>query len=197
EEMTSSTPTNIPDRRTYHSVGSAWTCLSNTPLRLYKHFNHEGGNCSPLIAHWPAGIKQPDRWVRDPVHLIDYMATVCDLAGAEYPDEFNGESIIPLEGVSLRPLLEGSSELSERSLFFDHNESSAIRSGDWKLVRGNRRYKNSTWELYNLAEDRCETNDLISTHPEKAKKLEDEWLAWAKRVKVFPYFKPAQKPAAK
>ena len=77
-------------------------------------------------------------------------------------------------------------------LCFDHFDSSAIRKGDWKLVRGNNRYKNRTWELYNLAEDRCETNNLIESHAEKAKELEAEWLAWAKRVKVNPYYSHAQ-----
>ena len=82
-------------------------------------------------------------------------------------------------------------------LCFDHFESSAIRKGDWKLVRGNNRYKNRTWELYNLAEDRCETNNLIESHAEKAEELEAEWLAWAKRVKVNPYYSHAQANPAK
>jgi len=97
----------IGSKETHHSAGSAWSCLSNTPFRMYKHFNHEGGNSSPLIAHWPAGIKQVDRWVRSPVHLIDIMPTVCSVTGAKYPEEFNGNSIMPVEGISLKPLFEG------------------------------------------------------------------------------------------
>lgn len=69
---------NVGGPGTYHSVGSGWSCLSNTPLRMYKHFNHEGGNCSPLIAHWPNGIRKPDQWVRSPVHLIDFMPTILE-----------------------------------------------------------------------------------------------------------------------
>ncbi|MDP6526633.1 MAG: arylsulfatase [Kiritimatiellia bacterium] len=173
---------------TYHSVGSAWSCLSNTPLRMYKHFNHEGGNCSPLIAHWPKGIKKPNRWVRTPVHLIDFMPTLRDVAGAEYPETLNGIKIKPLEGTSLKPIFGGESKLPERTLCFDHFESSAIRKGDWKLVRGNYRYNDRKWELYNIAEDRCETRDLISTHPEKAQELQGLWKEWAVRVKVNPYY---------
>ena len=118
------------------------------------------------------------------------MATICDIAGASYPTTFNGNEIIPAEGTSLRPLMEGAESLPERSLYFDHFGSSAVRNGSWKLVRGNQLYKNRAWELYNLAEDRCETNDLITTHPEKAKQLEAEWLEWAQRVKISPYFTP-------
>ena len=57
--------------------GSAWSCLSNTPLRMYKHYNHEGGNCSPSSPIGPEGIAQPDRWVRTPMHLFDLMPTPC------------------------------------------------------------------------------------------------------------------------
>jgi arylsulfatase len=94
---------NVGGPGTYHSVGSAWSCLSNTPLRMYKHFNHEGGNCSPLIAFWPQGINKSNRWVRSPVHLIDIMPTLLDVSGAKYPKEFNNEKLTPIEGMSLSP----------------------------------------------------------------------------------------------
>ena len=189
---------NVGGLGTYHSVGSAWSCLSNTPLRMYKHFNHEGGNCSPLLAHWPKGIKQPDRWVRSPVHLIDFMPTVLEVAGTTYPKSFAGEEIHPLEGRSLVPFFKGANDASERILCFDHFESSAIRKGNWKLVRGNNRYKNRTWELYDLSKDRCETQNLIKTYGEKARELELEWLTWAKRVKINPYYShPLSHPKGK
>ncbi|MCM8541627.1 MAG: arylsulfatase [Lentisphaeraceae bacterium] len=173
---------------TYHSVGSAWSSLSNTPLRMYKHFNHEGGNCSPLIAHWPKGIKKTDRWIRSPIHLIDIMPTICDVTKSTYPSEFNNNKIIPVEGISYKSMFDGAEKMADRTLCFDHFESSAIRHGDWKLVRGNKRYKNRTWELYNIGQDRCETNNLIQSNPEKAKELEKIWTDWALRVKVNPYY---------
>lgn len=173
----------------YHSVGSAWSCLSNTPFRMYKHFNHEGGNCSPLIAHWPAGIRIPDRWVRSPVHFMDCMATLCSVSGACYPETINGQAITPTEGISLKPLFGGAEGLAERTLCFDHFQSSAIRQGPWKLVRGNNRFNKRRWELYRIDRDRCEATDLINAHPEKAKALEAEWTAWAKRVKIAPYYR--------
>ena len=175
---------NVGGPGTYHSVGSGWSCLSNTPLRMYKHFNHEGGNCSPLIAHWPNGIRKPDQWVRSPVHLIDFMPTILEVTGASYPKSLRGEKIHPMEGFSLVPFFNGIKKAKPRTLFFDHFDSSAIRRGDWKLVRGNTRYNDRKWELYNLAEDRCETVDLIKRKPELAKRLEAEWLNWAKRMKI-------------
>jgi arylsulfatase len=119
------------------------------------------------------------------------MPTVLEVSQANYPKKFKGEDLIPVEGKSLVPFFNGARNAGDRVLCFDHFESSAIRKGDWKLVRGNNRYKNRTWELYNLAEDRCETNNLIDSHADKAKELETEWLVWAKRVKVSPYYSHA------
>ena len=116
------------------------------------------------------------------------MPTVLEVSQANYPKNFKGEYLIPIEGKSLVPFFKGEGSTNDRVLCFDHFESSAIRKGDWKLVRGNYRYKNRTWELYNLAEDRCEINNLIDSHGAKAKELEAEWLLWAKRVKVSPYY---------
>ena len=172
------------------SVGSAWANLSNTPFRMYKHFNHEGGNCSPLIAHWPKGIKNPDRWVRTPIHLMDYMPTICAVTGAQYPEVFNGNRITPTEGSSLKTIFDGDQKLPERTLFFDHFRSSAIRKGAWKLVRP--RFSKQ-WELYNIDKDRCETDDLVKTHPEKVKTLEGLWKEWALRVKIFPHYRHQKK----
>jgi len=173
-------------RGSYHSVGSGWANLSNTPFRLFKHYNHEGGNCSPLVAHWPGGIKRPNRWIRTPVHLIDFMPTFLDIANAEYPRNVDGRNIQPFEGMSLSPIFAGADTLSERTLCFDHFGSSAIRKGDWKLVRCNERLNDRRWELYNIADDRCETRDLISTNPELFQEMEQAWLSWAQRVKLSP-----------
>ena len=86
--------------------GKSWATLENTPFRRYKHFNHEGGISTPLIVHWPAGFSGQGEFRQQPGHLIDIMATCVDVAGAKYPAEFHGQSILPMEGRSLgtRPL---------------------------------------------------------------------------------------------
>ena len=116
------------------------------------------------------------------------MKTICEVTGAEYPTTFACHDIIPSEGVSFMPIFDGETKLPERTLFFDHFRSSAIRKGDWKLVRGNHRYNDRTWELYNIGSDRCETSNLIGEKPELAENLEAQWASWAKRVKIAPYY---------
>lgn len=172
---------------TWLSYGSAWANLGNTPLRMYKHFDQEGGICTPLIVHWPRGITQPDRWVREPAHIMDIMPTLCAVGHATYPREWNGHAITPEEGVSLLPIFAGGT-LPERPLFFEHQGARALRAGRWKLVWSKQEPHPITWELYDMDADRCETHDLAKEQPERVKTMAEEWLAWAKRVKVYPFF---------
>lgn len=172
---------------THSSYGSAWANLGNTPLRLYKHFTHEGGVASPFIVHWPDGIKKnKGSWVRESIHLIDVMPTLCELAGASYPLNYRGADIQPMEGKSLLEAFRGG-HLDNRSIYFSHQGARAVVNGQWKLVWGKRMPEKPTWELYDLSKDRCETTDVAGEHPEIVQKLSDEWGAYAKRTGIiFP-----------
>lgn len=169
---------------THHSYGSAWANLCNTPFRLYKHFTHEGGISTPLIVHWPRGIGAPDRWIREPVHVMDLMPTICEAAAATYPGEFDGRPIRPMEGRSLLSPIRGKST-TERSLGFEHQGARALRRGKWKIVWSKRMPHEIQWELYNLAEDRCETEDLAREQPDRVRAMTAEWERWARRVQVI------------
>jgi arylsulfatase len=179
---------------THHAYGSAWSNLCNTPFQLYKHFTHEGGICSPMIAHWPAGIPHREDWIRQPGHVMDIMPTLCQATGAQYPAEFHGRTIQPAEGVSLLPALRGG-VIPERTLAFEHQEARGLRKGRWKVVWSKRMPHEIRWELYDLENDRCETTDLAEKQPERTEALAAEWLAWAKRVKVYPFFTPETEPS--
>jgi arylsulfatase len=159
------------------SYGLGWANLSNTPFRMYKQFNHEGGISTPLIVHWPAGLKAKGELTHQTGHIIDIMATCVDVAGAEYPKTFRDKAIISLEGKSLLPVIKGGT-LGERTLFWEHQGNRAIRDGEWKLVAVN----DKRWELFNMDVDRSELNDLSQQNPEIAQRLEKDWLAWAARV---------------
>ncbi len=165
--------------------GESWAFVENTPFRLFKHYNHEGGVASPFIAHWPAGIKT-GRLVHQPAHLIDIMATCVDVSEAEYPKVFKDKPITPMEGISLKPFLVSPSPppLVSRTLFWEHEGNAAVRVGDDKLVRLGR---NGAWELYDMKTDRAELHDLTAKQPDKAKALASQWEAWAERAHVKPY----------
>ena len=163
--------------------GQSWATLENTPFRLYKHFEHEGGVSSPFIVHWPAGIAAKNALITDPSHIVDIMPTLADVGGAAYPTQFNGRPVLPMEGRSLAPAFSGQPLQPRDALFWEHEGNAAVREGDWKLVR---RDADGAWELYNLKTDRTELHNLAAARPDKARELLAKWQAWADRTHVFP-----------
>jgi arylsulfatase len=163
-------------------LGMSWATLNNTPFARYKHFTHEGGISTPLIAHWPAGIPASRNGTleKQPGHLVDVMATCVDLAAAKYPRESKGIAIEPMEGVSLRPAFEGKPLARRDAIYWEHEGNKAVREGKWKLVMRHR----LPWQLFDMEADRTEQNDVIKEHPEIASRLEAAWNGWAQRTYV-------------
>jgi arylsulfatase len=175
---------------TFIAYGQGWANVSNTPFREYKHWEHEGGISTPLIAHWPQGIpvSRQGSLERQPGHLIDLMATAVDLSGAMYPAQRKGADVLPYEGTSLRPALEGKPLPRQGPLFWEHEGNRAVRDGKWKLVSKHPQ----GWELYDVDADRTELTDLSSREPERTRTMAAQWDVWAKRVGVQPW--PVAKP---
>ncbi|HEY3392852.1 MAG TPA: arylsulfatase [Lacipirellulaceae bacterium] len=170
-------------------LGQPWATLANTPFRRYKHFTHEGGIATPLVAHWPGGIpkERNGKLEHQPGHLIDIMPTAVAVSSASYPNEFNGHEIQPMEGVSLLPAFAGQPLVRKEPIFWEHEGNRAVRDGKWKLVMKLR----GQWELYDTQVDRTESRDLIEDQPELAKELIAKWEAWAERSDVDEWPGPA------
>ena len=169
---------------TYQSYGVAWANLSNAPFRLYKHWIHEGGISTPLIAHWPRGIDAKENGTirHAPGYLPDIMATIVDAAGASYPSTFEGHAVDALEGQSLLPVFsKDATGEDRRPMFWEHEGNAAVRIGKWKLVR---RYPRA-WELYDMDADRTELHDLAAREPERVQAMIAHYDAWAKRCGVL------------
>jgi arylsulfatase A-like enzyme len=166
----------------YESLGAN---ISDTPFRLFKHWEYEGGTATPFIAYYP-GLIKPGGLSSQPAHIIDLMATCLDFAGVSYPKTYHGNTITPTEGISLKPLFEGKLWKGHKGLFFEHEGNRAVRQGDWKLVSQKPANK---WELYNIKTDRSELNDLSSQYPEKVTELSTLYNEWATRAGVIPFEK--------
>jgi len=167
---------------TYIAYGKPWANASNTPFRLYKHWVHEGGISTPLIAHWPKRITIHGELRRQPGHLIDIMATCVDVAGAEYPSEYKGNKITPMEGRSLVPAFDNK-PIQREAIYWEHEGNRAVRQGKWKLVSRHP----GQWELYDIKADRTELTNLAQKYPEKVEQLETLYESWATRCGVQPW----------
>ncbi len=176
----------LGENSSFSSYGASWANASNTPFRRYKHWVHEGGISTPLIVHWPSHIKDPGTFRRQCGHVIDIMATCVDVAGADYPSEFNGKAITPLEGKSLVPVF-GNKKLERQAIYWEHEANRAVRAGKWKLVSIYRSDDDpGQWELYDMETDRSETKDLAQQYPDRVKELAALWQRYAERADVLP-----------
>ena len=163
-------------RGSFRAYERPWANASNTPFRLFKHWIHEGGIATPLIARWPSAIRQGGALTHQVAHITDVMATCLDVAGAEYPREHAGRAITPLVGKSLVPVLEGKTREPHQRLYWEHFANRGVREGNWKLVAT----KDGQWELYDLEADRTELNNLVDANRAKAAELYEAWEQWAK-----------------
>jgi len=172
---------------TFYSIGPAWANVANTPFRLWKSQSTEGGVHTPMIVSWPAGMKTKASKTDQVGHVMDFMATFIDVAGAKYPKEYNGNVITPLEGKSLAPLFSGKKVAGHNAFFNEHEGSKYVRQGDWKLVVAG---PNKKWQLYNLSKDYSELNDLSAQYPDRVEQMSEMWQDWANKHHVLP--KPAK-----
>ncbi len=177
---------------TWVAYGEEWANVSNTPFRLYKHWAHEGGIATPLIVHWPKGIKVKGQLRTQPGHLIDIMATCIDIVGINYPTAFNGNTIQLYEGKSLLPAFKNKT-IKREFIFWEHEGNRAIRAGNWKLVSKAEKNKvftaayENAWELYDIETDPTETKNLAVKYPKKVKSMAAMWEQEAIRTKAKPW----------
>ena len=170
---------------TFLCLGPGWSSAANTPLRRHKTWVHEGGINTPLIAHWPKGIAAKGELRNNPGHVIDIAPTVLEMAGGTWPSDQP-----PTPGRSLLPAFAQDGTVAHDCLWWLHTGNRAIRVGDWKLVSAEK--QGGDWELYNLAKDRSETQNLASQYPEKVRELEQ---LWDKKTEEFRILATKDQPA--
>ncbi len=163
------------DERSFYCYTASWANACNTPFKLYKQNQNEGGISTAMIAHWPTGIKAPKRFDRERAHLVDLHATFLDLAGVEYPTEYKGQPVGEARGLSLAKAFQGEQRPVHHELYYKFGQKySALWQKEWKLV--DERY------LYRIGEDRIEQNDLAAQYPEKTAEMKKRWAALHKSL---------------
>jgi arylsulfatase len=142
-----------------------------TPFRYHKSWVHEGGVASPLIVHWPAGIRARGELRHTPSHFVDIVPTMIEWAGQEVDPGWKGRDSPPLAGVSLAPAILEGHEPERDFIFFRHIGHRALRMGKWKMVAVAR----GRWELYDMESDRSELRNLAHKHPGRVKRMARIW----------------------
>ncbi len=157
--------TSLPD-----STGWAWA--RNSPFRYYKQNQFEGGISTPAIMHWPTGLNATKGSViSQPAHLIDVLPTIADVTGSVVPAQWPDRNLRPVSGISLKPIIDGGKLGQREPIHLLFATDRGLRDGDWKLVS----FQSEAWELYNVANDRTELNNLAAAEPEKLQAMIRTW----------------------
>jgi len=158
---------------------TGWSWARNSPFRYYKQNQFEGGIATPAIVHWPAGLKTASgEIVHEPAHLIDVLPTLADIARCEIPQSWSDRQLRPVSGVSLKPVFDGDSLGRRTPIHLLFSDDRGLRDGEWKAVS----FRREAWELYNIAKDRTELNNLAEAEPERLQKMIDTWTEMTKTV---------------
>ncbi|WP_227818059.1 arylsulfatase [Nitrogeniibacter aestuarii] len=179
----------------FAEYGPGWAQVSATPFHLYKAYVYEGGITVPAIA-WGPGMKQ-GAVKREVLRVTDIAPTVYQLAGARYPSTHEGHTVVPLEGKSMLPYLRGEADAvhgKDDAMGWELGGRKALRKGDWKIVYANPPWGSGQWELYNLADDRTELNDLAAAHPQKLGEMLAAWKDYVRKTGTLELPGLAERP---
>ncbi|HVD32303.1 MAG TPA: arylsulfatase [Gemmatimonadales bacterium] len=178
---------------TYNHYPNGWAMAFNTPFKMWKRYEFNGGTADPCIISWLAGTKARGE-IRDQYHhAIDIVPTILDALGVEAPATIKGHTQTPFDGVSMRGSLDDASISStRRTQFYSMLGSRSIWHEGWKAVTthptiaGWGHYNDDEWELYHTDVDRAEVNNLAAEQPEKVRELVNIWFAEAGANGAFP-----------
>lgn len=187
-----------PHAHNHYPWGWAWA--GNTPLKRWKRETHEGGVCDPLIVSWPGGLGASGEVRHQYVHAVDLLPTILDITGLEAPATLAGVAQRPLEGTSFAHTFPAADARSGHvTQYYEMLGSRALYHDGWKAVvfhpmaglaydgsDPNRPFDEDEWELYHVAEDFSETEDLAQKEPDKLAELVDRWWREAEQHNVLP-----------
>jgi hypothetical protein len=178
---------------TYNHYPVGWAWAFNTPFKMWKRYNFEGGVADPMVISWPDGIAASGELRHQFLHATDVVPTMYDLLGIELPEVVKGYPQVPLEGVSFRSTFESDDVPTPKETgFFSMLGSRAIWHKGWKAVSvhptiaGWGHFDEDRWELYNTDEDPTESRDLAAEHPAKVQEMINLWFHAAGEYNGLP-----------
>jgi arylsulfatase len=180
---------DIGGPNSHSNIPWGWAQVGNTPLRWYKQNTHGGGVRDPLVIHWPGKIEGAGETRTQFCHAIDLTPTILDALGLAAPDVVGGVPQTPLHGTSFAPTFQSDAKVERGAQYFEMGGHRGLYMDGWKAVTRHTSgvsFDEDTWELYNLAEDFSETNDLAAQEPERLKAMVERWWREAEEHGVLP-----------
>jgi arylsulfatase A-like enzyme len=178
---------------TYNHYPVGWAWAFNTPFKMWKRYNFEGGVADPMVVSWPKGIEAKGELRHQFLHATDVVPTMYDCLGVDLPESVKGYQQIPLEGVSFRSTFESDDVPTPKETgFFSMLGSRAIWHKGWKAVSvhptiaGWGNYEHDRWELYDTTKDPTEMHDLAPEQPAKVQELVNLWFHEAGKYNGLP-----------
>jgi arylsulfatase len=183
---------DLGSTKTYNHYANGWAMAFNTPFKMWKRYEFNGGTSDPCILSWPAAKARGE--IRDQYcHAIDLVPTILDLLGVEAPETIKGHTQTPFDGASMRETIDdGSAPAARQTQFYAMLGSRSIWHQGWKAVTthptiaGWGHFNDDEWELYNIDVDRAEVSNLAAEQPDKVRELVNIWFSEAGANGAFP-----------
>lgn len=178
---------------TYEHYPTGWAVAFSTPFKMFKRYSYAGGTCDPLVISWPQGIKARGEVRNQYHHCTDIVPTILDCCGLQFPETLNGVDQVPLPGVSMRYSFDDAEAPTQKRVqYYAMLGTRGIWQDGWKAVAVHGpiadlgHFDQDEWELYNVADDRSESQNIAQENPEKLKNMIELWFNEAGKYDVLP-----------
>jgi arylsulfatase A-like enzyme len=179
--------------KTYNHYPNGWAMAFNTPFKMWKRYEFNGGTSDPCIISWPAGMTSKGEIRTQYHHAIDLVPTVLDALGIDAPEKIKGHAQSHFDGVSMRYSFDDAAAKGARQTqFYSMLGSRGIWHDGWKAITthptlsGWSQFNDDEWELYHTEVDRSELHNLAAEQPDKLREMVNLWYAEAGANEGFP-----------
>jgi arylsulfatase A-like enzyme len=180
---------------TYEHFPTGWAAAFSAPYKFFKRYSeYEGGTADPLVISWPNGIKARGELRKQYHHSTDIVPTLLEVTGLKMPEFNHNVKQYPMYGVSMAYTFDAKPDdpTKKHVQVYEMFGTRGIWKDGWHAASVHTPLSNKSnfdkdeWELYNMEEDRSQSNNLADQYPEKLNELKELWMEQAKQNNILP-----------